>query len=158
MFVTGIGLVSLTRLKIILIRRKPYCLKTQRTDDRTPVQQEAADIPQPGHPEDERLSASNDADSGPLLQRPQVVQQLCTHEGIITQANLHKQHLTQHCGFCQRWIAETRHDQKLIYYGFIKKLPRPLTLSFMPRAPSSNILLKRDQPCRWCGQDCPWGG
>ena len=87
-------------------QREPVLPDTQGTDASAPVQQETADVPPPGHTEDVRLSASNDADSGPLLQRPQVVQQLCTHEGNITQANLHKQHLTQHCGFCQRWIAE----------------------------------------------------
>ena len=28
------------------------------------------------------------------------------HDGILTQADLHKAHLQQHCGFCGRWIAE----------------------------------------------------
>ena len=87
-------------------QKEPVLPETQDTDAGTPVQQEAADIRSHVIP---RMSGSPPPKMltlAPYLQRPQVVQQLCTHEGIITQANLHRQHLTQHCGFCQRWIAE----------------------------------------------------
>ena len=130
-------------------QKEPVLPDTQGTDARAPVQQEAADIPQPGHPEDKRLSASNDADSGPLLQRPQVVQQLCTHEGIITQANLHKQHLTQRCGFCRRWIAEPGMIKTHILRVH-KEAASSINAELHAACAKFKYLLKRDQPCRWC--------
>ena len=125
-------------------QKEPVLPEAQDAEAGTPVQQEVADIPQPCPPEDEPLSASKDADSGPLLQRTQVVQQLCTHEGIITQADLHRQHLTQHCGFCQKWIAEPHilrvHKEAASY----------INAELHTACAKFKHLLKRDQPCRWC--------
>ena len=130
-------------------QKEPVLPEAQDAEAGTPVQQEVADIPQPCPPEDERLSASQDADSGPLLQRTQVVQQLCTHEGIITQADLRRQHLTQHCGFCQRWIAEPGMIKTHILRVH-KEAASYLNAELHAACAKFKYLLKRDQPCRWC--------
>ena len=130
-------------------QKEPVIPDTQGIDTRAPVQQETADVAPPGHTEDERLSASNDADSGPLLQRQQVVQQLRTHEGIVTQANLHKQHLTQHCGFCQRWIAEPGMIKTHILRVH-KEVASCINAELHAECAKFKYLLRRDQHCRWC--------
>ena len=113
------------------------------------TQQDLADTPQQPTPQDERLSASKDEDSGPLLQRTQVTQHLGTHEGIITQADLHRHHLTQHCGFCQRWIAEPGMIKTHILRVH-KEVASCINAELHAECAKFKYLLKRDQPCRWC--------
>ena len=97
---------------------------------------------------DERLSASNTGHDIPLLQqRTAVLDHLHHHDGIITQADLHKNHLQQHCGFCGRWIAEA---------GMIKThilrvhtdIARSITAELHTACAAFKHLLRR--PCRWC--------
>ena len=100
---------------------------------------------------EERLSASGEDEARPLLQQSTVIQNLNTHDGIITQADLHSNHLQQHCGFCQRWIAESGMIKTHIL-RIHKDLAPLINAELHAACTKFKYLLKRDQPCRWCGK------
>ena len=130
-------------------REEPAFTDARDTENDTSTQQDVAATPQQSTPQDERFSASKDEDSGPLLQRTQVTQHLGTHEGIITQADLHRHHLTQHCGFCQRWIAEPGMIKTHILRVH-KEVASCINAELHTAYAKFKYLLQRDQPCRWC--------
>ena len=129
---------------------------TQRTraetDNETypPTTNNDGERPQPGPPE-ERLSASGEDAAKPLLQQSAVLQHLHTHDGVITQADLRSNHLQQHCGFCQRWIAESGMIKTHIL-RIHKDLAPLLNAELHAACTKFKHRLKRDQPCRWCGK------
>ena len=101
---------------------------------------------QPG----ERCSAS-DEDSAPLLKQERVLQHLQQHEGVLTQADLRHAHLSRHCGFCGRWIAEGGMIKTHILRVH-KELAAFLTADFHKACTEFKYMLKRSQNCRWCGR------
>ena len=104
----------------------------------------------PQQTSDERPSAS-DEDSVPLLKQDRVLQHLQQHEGVLTQADLHRAHLSQHCGFCGRWIAEGGMIKTHILRVH-KELAALLTADFHKACTEFKYMLKRSQNCRWCGR------
>ncbi|CAE7279311.1 unnamed protein product [Symbiodinium natans] len=84
-----------------------------------------------------------------LLQNEATLALLQSHEGICTQAALHKTYLKQHCGFCGRWIADA---------GMIKthiqrvhtNLARHITSDIHTSCQAFKHLFKRDHTCEWC--------
>ena len=104
----------------------------------------------PQQTSDKRPSAA-DEDSAPLLKQDRVLQHLQQHEGVLTQADLHRAHLSQHCGFCGRWIAEGGMIKTHILRAH-KELAAFLTADFHKACTEFKYTLKRSQTCRWCGR------
>ena len=117
---------------------------------KTPLDDGATKSPQQTQPE-ERLSASGDHTAKPLLQQNAVLQHLDTQDGLITQADLHSNHLLQHCGFCQRWIAESGMIKTHIL-RIHKDLAPLINAELHAACARFKHLLRRDQACRWCGR------
>ena len=103
---------------------------------------------QPKQSPEERRSASED-ESVPLMKQSKVYQHLQQHDGVLTQADLHKTHLKQRCGFCGRWIAEAGVIKTHILRVH-KELAEHLTADFHKACAEFKYLLKRNQHCRWC--------
>ena len=119
-------------------------------DDTQPPTNSAARKPpssQPGM----RPSAPGTDEHLPLLQQQTVLQHLDTPEGLLTQADIHSNHLMQHCGFCQRWIAEPGMIKTNIL-RMHKDLAQLLNAELHAACARFKHLLRRDQACRWCGR------
>ena len=101
---------------------------------------------------DERISDSLEQHETPLLQQAQLLEQLHNHDGIITQQELHKAWLQQHCGFCNncnRWIA----DAGMIKTHILRvhtDIASYINAELHAECKAFKDLLKRDAEFRWC--------
>ncbi|CAE6924592.1 unnamed protein product [Symbiodinium sp. CCMP2592] len=123
----------------------PAQLHTQNAEDRCSPPQ-----PEPPASREANVSAPDDATfSQPLLRQDEVLQHLQNQGGILTQAELHKTVLRQHCGFCGRWIA----DAGMIKTHILRThadLASLINADLHQACAQFKHLLKRDQQCDWC--------